>query len=238
MLAKAFSRTELVAPARPYDEYPRLRRGESRVSEELVAAYDPFGAPAEALRAVRGELLLRWLDQQPARRALAILSAQRKDGRSFVTANLAVAFAQIGVRTLIVDADLRSGRQHQLFGVDNAAGLSTVLAERATPHEVLQHPLPNLSLLPSGPLSVSPQDLFARPAFAQLLPQLAAHADLVLLDTPPFGLAADAQTIAVRAGAALIVVRRNSSRTWRVQGVSNAVLQAKCAIVGAVLNET
>ena len=73
--------------------------------------------------------------------------------------------------------------------------------------------------------------------FAQLLQQLAAHVDLILLDCPPVGQTADAQTIAVRAGAALIVVRKDSSRLWRTQGVSDSVTQAKCTIVGAVLND-
>jgi receptor protein-tyrosine kinase len=73
--------------------------------------------------------------------------------------------------------------------------------------------------------------------FAQLLHQLAAHVDLILLDCPPVAQTADAQTIAVRAGAALIVVRKNASRMWRVQGVSDTMLQAKATIVGAVLND-
>ncbi|TMI42135.1 MAG: chain length determinant protein tyrosine kinase EpsG [Betaproteobacteria bacterium] len=190
------------ALARQFD-HPYLRRGESKVSEEVVAAYDPFSPQVEALRAVRGQLMLRWLDSEPASKALAILSAARKEGRSFIAANLAVVFAQLGARTLLIDADLRQPCLHRLFGLDNRAGLSAVL---------------------SGP-------------FAQLLQQLAAHVDLILLDCPPVAQNADAQTIAVRAGAALIVVRKHSSCLWRVQGISDSVVQAKCTIVGAVLND-
>lgn len=216
-----------------------LLRGESEVSEEVVAAYEPFSAQVEALRTVRGELMLRWLDQEPGPKALAILSAAPREGRSFVAANLAVVFAQLGQRTLLIDADLRNGRQHRLFGLDNRAGLSAVLSGRAAAHETIQHvpSLPRLLVLPAGALPPSPQDLLARPAFGQLLQSLAAQVDLILLDCPPFGKAADAQTIAVRAGAALIVVRKNSSRMWRVQGVSASMDQAKTTIVGAVLNE-
>lgn len=227
---------ELVAVAQAGEPARGLERP-CEVSREVVVAHEPRSPQAEALRTVRSALMLRWLEREPGRKALAILSAAHREGRSFVAANLAVAFAQVGVRTLLVDADLRAGRQHALFGLDNGAGLSSLLAERAAAHEVLQQPLPNLSVLPAGPLPASPQDLLARPAFARLLEQLEAQADLVLLDSPPFGLAADAQTIAVRAGAALIVVRRNSSRMWRVQGVSASVIQAKTSIVGAVLND-
>ena len=73
--------------------------------------------------------------------------------------------------------------------------------------------------------------------FAQLLQELEAHFDVILLDSPAAAETADAQTLAVRAGAALIVVRKNSSRLWRVQGVSDSVVQAKATIVGAVLND-
>ena len=225
------------ALARQFD-HPYLQRGESKVSEEVVAAYEPFSPQVEALRAVRGQLMLRWLDQEPGGKALAIISAAHKEGRSFIAANLAVVFAQLGARTALIDADLRQPCQHRLFGLDNRAGLSAVLSGRAAVSEALERvaPLPGLSVLPAGTLPPSPQDLLARPVFAQLLHQLAAHFNLILLDSPPVGQNADAQTIAVRAGAALIVVRNNSSRVWRVQGVSDSVVQAKCTIVGAVLN--
>jgi protein-tyrosine kinase len=226
------------ALARQFD-HPYLRRGESKVSEEVVAAYDPFSPQVEALRAVRGQLTLRWLDQEREGKALAIISAARKEGRSFIAANLAVVFAQLGVRTVLIDADLRQPCQHRLFGLDNRAGLSAVLSGRAAAFEALERvaPLPNLSVLSAGALPPSPQDLLARPMFAQLLHQLAAHVDLIVLDCPPVAQTADAQTIAVRAGAALIVVRKDSSRLWRVQGISDCVAQAKCTIVGAVLND-
>jgi protein-tyrosine kinase len=226
------------ALARQFD-YPCLQRGESDVSEEVVAAYEPFSAQVEALRAVRGQLMLRWFDQDPARKAIAILSAARREGRSFIAANLAVVFSQLGQRTLLIDADLRNPSQHRLFGVDNRAGLSAVLSGRAVGHESLQRvaSLPSLSILPAGALPPSPQDLLARPVFAQLLDKLGAQAELIILDCPPVAQTVDAQTIAVRAGAALIVVRKNASRLWRVQGVSESVIQAKTSIVGAVLNE-
>src|SRR6266581_8894411 len=152
------------ALARQFD-HPYLRRGESKVSEEVVAAYDPFSPQVEALRAVRGQLMLRWLDQEPGGKALAIISAAHKEGRSFIAANLAVVFAQLGARTALIDADLRQPCQHRLFGLDNRAGLSAVLSGRAAVTEALERvaPLPGLSVLPAGTLPPSPQDLLARP---------------------------------------------------------------------------
>ena len=225
------------ALSRQFD-YPYLIPGESKVSEEVVAAYDPFSAQVESLRALRAQIMLRWFDDRPARNALAIVSASRREGRSFITANLGVVFSQLGERTLIVDADMRHARQHELFGLDNRAGLSAVLSGRAGLEVVQRVPgLVGLSVLPAGVLPPNPGELLARPGFAQLLEQLAAHFDVVLLDSPPAAETADAQTLAVRAGAALVVVRKNSSRTWRVRGISDSVAKAKATIVGAVLND-
>jgi len=225
------------ALSRQFD-FPYLLRGKSAVSEEVVAAYAPFSAKAEALRALRSQLVLRWFDTDPLHRALAIISAERKEGRSFIAANLAVVFSQLGERTLLIDADMRNPCQHKLFGLSNRIGLSAVLSGRAGPETVQRIPsMPNLSVLPSGALPPNPQELLLRPAFPELLHQLVAQLDIIILDSPAASETSDAQAIAVRAGAALIVVRRNAGRTWRVQGLTQSVVQAKSTIVGTVLND-
>jgi protein-tyrosine kinase len=225
------------ALARQFD-LSYIQRGESTVSRAVVAAYEASSPQVEALRAARDQLVLRWLDQEAAPRTLAILSAARREGRSFIAANLAVVFAQLGHSTLLVDADLRSPSQHRFFGLDNRIGLSAVLAGRADFRKAVQHvpSLPGLSVLPAGAIPPNPQDLLLRPAFAELLQELGGHASLVLIDCPPAN-TSDAQTIAVRAGAALVVVRKHASRVWRVQGISSSVGEAKARIIGAVLNE-
>lgn len=225
------------ALARQFD-FPYLRPGESKVSEEVFAAYDPFCAQAEALRVLRSELKLRWFDRDGACKALVVISGARGEGRSYVTANLAMVFAQLGERTLVIDADLRNPRQHRLFGLEGSVGLSTVLSERAGPEAVQRiSPLTNLSVLPAGVRPPNPLELLARPVFDEVLRHLAAQFDVVLLDSPAATEGADAQTIAVRAGAALIVARNNSARKWRVQGTFDRVAQARAMIVGAVLND-
>jgi protein-tyrosine kinase len=225
------------ALSRQFD-FPYLQRGQSAVSEEVVAAYTPFSRQVEALRALRSQLMLRWFGASPANNALAIVSAQRREGRSFIAANLAVLFAQLGERTLLIDADLRNPCQHRLFGIDNRTGLSAVLSGRAGLEQVQLIPsLPNLSVLPAGALPPNPVDLLARPLFPQMLRQLAPQLDVILLDSPASADTGDAQAIVVRAGAALIVARRDAARTWRVQGVSQRFVEAKATIVGSVLND-
>jgi protein-tyrosine kinase len=207
------------------------------VSAEVTAAYMPFTPVVETLRAVRSQLMLRWFDTSANHKALAIISAARAEGRSFIAANLAVVFSQLGERTLLIDADLRNPCQHRLFGIDNGVGLSSVLSGRAGPEAVQRIPgLPDLSVLPSGPIPPSPLELLGRPAFPKLLEQLDAQLDVILLDSPAAAETADAQLVAVRAGAALIVARRNAARRWRVQGVTDRLAQARATVVGAVLN--
>ena len=219
-------------------DYTYLRRGESKVSDEVVSAYQPFGRQVEALRALRAELMLRWFDGDPARKTLAVVSEGAKEGRSYVAANLAVVFAQLGGRTLLIDTDLRNSRQHELFGLDNRVGLSSVLSGRAGPEAIQRIPsLENLSVLPAGALPPNPQELLTRPMFGHLLRELAGHVDMILLDSPPAADSADAQTLAMRAGAALVVVRKNGSRMARVQHVAQSVKRTKCTVVGAVLND-
>jgi len=218
--------------------YPYLVRGESKVSEDLIAAYARAGPQLEALRALRSQLMLRWFDNDPTRKALAIVSGERREGRSYIAANLAVVFSQLGQHTLLIDADMRNPSQHKLFGLDNSGGLSEALSGRGGP-VTIRHisGLPELWVLPSGASPPNPLELLARPRFPQLLAELGQKFDVILLDSPAATDYADAQTLAVRAGAALIVARKNATRMWQVRGVSDSVAQGNATIVGTVLND-
>ena len=225
------------AIARQFD-YPYLLRGRSAVSEDLIAAYAPFTPQVEALRALRSQLMLRWFDADVAHKALAVVSAERNEGRSFIAANLAIVFSQLGEHTLLVDADMRNPSQHLCFGLDNRAGLSAVLTGRGGPDVIQRIPaLRDLSVLPAGVPPPNPSELLARPEFAQLLKELATEFDILIIDTPAAADTADAQTITMRAGGGLIVVRKNASRAWRVRGIADHAIQTSATIVGTVLND-
>ena len=108
-------------------EFPYLVSGPEGVSKELIAAWDPFHPVVEELRGVRTQLLIRWYDPGAGRRTLAIASACAREGRSFVAANLAVVFSQLGQRTLLIDADFRAPRQQTIFNIPDRFGLSSVI---------------------------------------------------------------------------------------------------------------
>lgn len=213
----------------PADERP--------ASEELVAAYRPFSPPAEQLRALRTQLLLRGFDREAGRRLLAIVGTGRGEGRSFVAANLAVVFSQLGERTLLVDADLRAPRQHALFKLDNRSGLSSFLSGRAAGEAAVPiAALAKLALLPAGPLPPNPLELLNRPAFGRLLAAAAGDYDVVIIDTPAAASGADASLIARRAGAALAVACRHRTQLAAFADFTRALAGAGVALVGSVYN--
>ena len=225
------------ALARQYD-YPYLRAGDGAVSAELIAAYQPFTPEVEALRALRSQLMLRWFSGEPTRRTLAIVSPARGEGRSYLAANLAVVFSQLGERTLLIDADLRNPRQHTLFKLENRAGLSSLLSGRSDANDIQRVPsFVDLSILPAGPQPPNPQELLGRPAFAKQLEELAEAFDVVLVDTPASSQYADARTIAVRAGGALLVARKKASRIGDVRALAKQLIQSGVVPVGSILNE-
>src|SRR5258708_37710838 len=166
--------------------FPHLLPGSGSVSGELVVAYEPFHPRAEELRALRTQLLIRWSNAEVRQRMLAVVSPGPGEGRSYVAANLAVVFSQLGERTLLIDADLRTPRQHRIFNIPDRIGLSAVLCGRADRCAVVPVPeFGTLSLLPAGACPPNPQELLLRPAFATLLEQLRTEFDVILFDTPP-----------------------------------------------------
>ena len=221
--------------------YAWLPQGDHSLSPGLIAAYQPFSQVSENLRALRSQIMLRWFGTQPLHKVLAIVSAEPGEGRSFIAANLAVVFAQQGERTLLIDADLRSpARQGQgtLFKLKSSLGLSSILAGRAGLEIAQSVPgLPGLTVLPAGALPPNPQELLGRLAFVQLLGAASHEFDVVLLDTPSGSQYADADIIAARAGAALLVARKNQSSTPRLKQLAQRLQECDVRLLGSVLND-
>ncbi len=218
-------------------DYPYLQPGPNKpISPEVVAAYKPFSAEGEGLRALRSQLQLRWFDAKGANTSLAIVGASRGEGRSYLAANLAVTFAQLGERTLLIDADMRTPRQHKLFKIENQTGLSNLLAGRMQDQVVtFVHGIPGLAVLPSGPTPPNPGELLSRPALPRILQQSMSTFDVVLIDTPAIEQGPDALLLARGAGASLMVARTNLTRTAQFDDAVAAMAESNVFIVGSVL---
>ena len=211
---------------------------DTSLSEQLVAAYKPLNPTVEKLRALRSQLMLRWFNAETRHNALAIMSPGIGEGRSFIAANLAIVFSQLGERTLLIDADLRTPSQNKLFKLDDNGGLSNVLAGRIGTEVIARvSSLPGLYVLPAGPVPPNPQELFGRSGFAELLQSLIRDFDNVIIDTPAATKYAEAQTIGVGATAALILARKNYSSVPEMTELTRSLQLIGTKLVGSVLND-
>jgi receptor protein-tyrosine kinase len=237
---KLVSRADVdYALAQQFD-YAYLQERDQTLSTQLVAAYQPFSRVGENLRAVRSQIMLRWFSSNPLHKVLAVVSPNKGDGRSFIAANLAVVFSQQGERTLLIDADLRAPAgqgQAALFKLGYGLGLSSILAGRAGLEIARPVPgLPGLSVLPAGAIPPNPQELLGRLAFMQMLSAASQEFDVVLIDTPSGANFADADIVSSRAGAALMVARKDQSATPGIKQLAQRLQQCDVAVLGSVLN--
>lgn len=215
-------------------EYTCLQPGDDTLSSDVMAAFGSQHPLVEGLRDLRSRLMLRWLGKKSSRKCIALVSARRGEGKSFVAANLAVLFSQLGQRTLLIDADLIHPCQHRLFKLDNRAGLSSVLSGLAGIETARPIPkLAGLTVLPAGPTPPNPRELLSRPMLASLLGQARHAFEVILLDTPSLALMADAQIIAAHAGASLLVSRPNAASLAEIAALTSSIDN----LVGAVVNQ-
>jgi protein-tyrosine kinase len=220
--------------------FPYLRpAGEGRaMSEELEAAYEPFGPGAERVRSLRSHLMLHWFSKTERRQVLCVVGAESREGRSYLAANLAIVFAQAGERTLLIDANLRRPRIHEMFALNNRSGLSTLLSGRSG-NEAIVHitELAGLFVLPSGPTPPNPLELLGQVAFADLLGSARASFDVVIIDTPGLADGDDAILVTARAGAALAVARSRHTRVDAFRAMLAEMKAMGVQVTGTVLND-
>ena len=218
--------------------YPYAAQSQRLANPELVALNKPFGVQAESFRAIRSQIIMRLFNEGQQRRAIAVVSPDSGDGKTFFAANLAVTLAQLGGRTLLVDADLRGPRQHEVFGIPNSAGLSGILSGRAESKVIQQVAgVPSLFVLPVGIKPPNPLELVERPAFGLLIRELLSKFDHVVVDTPAAMYGSDSAVIAARCGAALVVARQGKSQVLSLQNMVASLSETPAKLAGVVFNE-
>lgn len=202
----------------------------------LITLTDPRSPVAEAYRTLRTNLYFSSLDRPI--RTLVVTSAAPEEGKSTTLANLAVTIAQGGRRTILADCDLRRPSLHEIFGVSNAQGLTTMMMEASA---LAQPPLlatgvDNLWLLPSGPLPPNPAELLGSNRMDEVIAALKERADMVLFDAPPVIAVTDAAVLASKVDAVLLVVSAGRTRREHVQRARALLDRAGIRLIGAVLN--
>lgn len=217
--------------------YPFMPREHRKVlSGELVAARHPFSARSEVFRSVRSQAVKR-MASLGQRAAIAVVSPQAGDGKTYFAANLAVTFSQLRRNTLLIDADLRNPRLHEVFGVANGTGLSNTLSgRRGQVVRPVEH-LPNLYLLPAGAVPPNPLELADSPSFTLLIARVLERFDHVIVDTSATAHGADAAVISSHCGAALVIGRQGHSHLSALQGTVQTLQNDGTNVLGMLVVE-
>jgi succinoglycan biosynthesis transport protein ExoP len=205
---------------------------------ELVAQHLPKSQMAEAFRALRTALLLSQPEHPP--QVILVTSALPREGKTTAAANLAVTLAQLGDKTVLIDADLRKpgvGRVLNL-GSGKYAGLSSYLAGASTLDQVtIPHPsIPNLAAIPTGPLPPNPADLLSSHKLAEAIAELRTKFKFVVIDSPPIMAATDAVILSVQTDGVLLVVRSGETPKEAFTRTRDLLVSVKSRLLGVVLN--
>jgi non-specific protein-tyrosine kinase len=205
-------------------------------SSTLVTLSDPRSPTAEAYRTLRTNIEFSSLDQ--SLHTLLVTSPAPSEGKSTTLANLAVAMAQAEKKTILVDADLRRPSLHTIFKASNDAGLTTMFVDgRAMEEPPLQEVgVPNLWLLPSGPLPPNPAELLGSKRMDDALAALKARADIVLFDAPPVIAVTDAVVLGTRVDGVLLVIGAGQTKREHARRAKELLDKVKVRVIGVALN--
>ncbi len=204
----------------------------SLTTSSLITLSDPRSPAAEAFQSLRTNIEFSSLET--TLRSLLVTGADAETDKSSALANLAVVMAQAGDRVVVVDGDLRRPGQHEIFGVANSVGLTDWLKTGGTP-ALAETAIPNLRLLPSGVLPPNPVALLSGNRLADLLAQLCADADYVLVDAPPVLAVTDAALWAGKVDGVLLAVRAGRTMREHAQRAKDVLEKVHARIVGAIL---
>lgn len=225
--------------------YTQTPAASSKLDRRLSALFQPDSIQTEAIRSLRSELMLRYFSppapaptKPPAQpnRALALVSAENAAGTALITANLAVSFAQLGLKTLLIDSNLRKPQLNSLFNLsEHAPGLSDLIAERASVSPTAIEAVRALWVLPAGTRAPNPQELLASKHYQKRLHPLIQHFDITLISTAPMDTNRDAQLVATQTGAAVLVAQQHVTQTKALITISNRLRELGIRLLGTAL---
>jgi len=202
---------------------------------QLQIAFDKSNPRNETMRALRTELLLL-NEASSGANIVAVLSPSPGEGRSQLCAELAISFAQLGRRTLLVDADMRTPRQHALFGSNNELGLAQAILHNTRPY---LHPVKGLAqmfLLTAGIVPPNPLELLSDGRYERLLTDWRNGYEFVVIDTPPVSQYSDALAVATLVGRVVILSRAKMTSYKKTREMLRRLESTRAQVLGGVLN--
>jgi capsular exopolysaccharide synthesis family protein len=204
-------------------------------STDLFIHRHPRSPAAEMCRAIRTNLL--FMSPDKPFRTVVVSSAAPSEGKSTAVINLGMVMAQTGTRVLLMDTDMRRPRLHRAFGVPDDMGVSSlVVGEGSLERAIKSTDVPNLFVLPCGPLPPNPAELLHTRAFAELLGKLQERYDCILLDSPPLGPVSDALVLAKQTDGILLVLKAGVTHRDQAKRAIRSLRDVKARIIGTLLN--
>lgn len=224
-----YTRLPFLAPV------PIIRTRDKSTPRELVAHKEPKSSYAEAYRSARTGIMFSSPDAPPV--AILVTSSGPEEGKTTTAINLAVTMAHAGNRVLVLDADLRKPRVHQVFGLKNGFGLTNLLTE-STDLSAAVHktPVQNLAVMTSGPIPPNPSELLGSQRMAKLLETLRGSFEKVVVDCPPIISVTDASILAAYLDGVVLVVKSGQTSRQIVRRAKKKLEEVRARIIGVVLN--
>ncbi len=214
---------------------PSVAKDEQHGTPELITTSDHKSPTSECYRSIRTKILFSSAEEAP--RTIMLTSATAKEGKTITSANLAVTMAQAGSRVVLVDCDMRRPRIHNIMNVSRDKGMSNALVGNCTLEEVIiPSSVPNLDVIPAGPIPPNPSELLGSKAMTRVLAELGKKYDRIIIDTPPISAVTDPVVMAKFVDGVILVVHTNVTRREIVRDALSNLKMTQAHVLGAVLN--
>ena len=195
----------------------------------------PNSIEAESYRTLRTNIQYSSIDKEI--KSIVVTSADPQDGKSTISGNLALSFAQNGKKVIIIDCDLRRPSIHKKFNLSNLYGLSEVLIGKETLDNAIQEYKTNIHVLPSGKIPPNSAEMISSISMNNLLEELKIKYDIVIIDSPPLGTFSDGQILSTKVDGTILVVKAGESKIEAVKEAKNLLNIVGANIIGVVINK-
>lgn len=202
---------------------------------QIISIVNPKSPEAEAYRTLRTNLQFSSVDTEL--KTILVASSNASEGKSTTVCNLAVSFAQIGKKVLLIEGDLRRPRLHKYLTLSNQTGISNVLAQQVTAEAVVQKTVLDIEVLTSGPIPPNPAELLSSQRMKQLIEDLKNQYDLIIIDAPPVGVVTDAAILSTLVDGTLMVVASHETDSDLALRSIKLLQNVEARILGTVLTK-
>ena len=204
-------------------------------ADDLIILHSPKSTASESFRGIRTSILFSTADTSP--QVILVCSAGPREGKTITSANIAIAMAQAGGKVVILDCDMRRPKMHKLFSLERDRGMSNILVNNCTLDEAVIHTsIPNVDIIPSGPIPPNPSELLQSHHMKSLIEELKPHYERIIIDSPPVTAVTDAVILASIVDGVVVVIRAHETHREMIKNGIGQLKAVNAHILGAVLN--